>query len=102
MCSRKQTDLDRAIELAEDNQSRITSLSNEVARMTAQMGGMDRHLRAEQERAGVQTAGQNSSYPRNAQYGSAQDYAQYNTRLDGGDERPGNASETSRSKRRRH
>lgn len=102
MCYRKQSDLDRAIELAEDNHSRITSLSNEVARMTAQMGGMDRHLTVEQERAGIQTAGQGFSYPLNAQYGSIQGYAQYNTRLDGGDERPDDGSAMSRPKRRRH
>lgn len=102
LCSRKQSDLDRAIELAEDNYSRITSLSDEVASMTAQMGTMDRHLRVEQERAGVQTTGRGSSYPVNAEYGGTQSYAQYNTRPSGADERADDNPATSRSKRRRH
>lgn len=70
--------------------------------MTAQMSGMDRVLKVEQERAGLQTAGQGSSYPVNAQYGSMQGYTQYNMRPDGGDERPDDGSATGRSKRRRH
>ncbi|KAF2172213.1 hypothetical protein M409DRAFT_17452 [Zasmidium cellare ATCC 36951] len=101
---KKQSELDRAIQLAEENNLSLAMANNNLDSVYAEMGRVNRRLGVEVERrrAGTQMVDQDALYPANAPYNSVQGNVQDYTRPSGGQQRTDDNSSANRSKRQRH